>query len=89
MMEENVGAESFRDTDSVASSSVAGFPPSSSSRHGAMSPVLSHGGASVLSSPRAGFASAADDNTVVRQRVPRLPTGKSWADVARREKRRV
>jgi serine/threonine protein kinase len=91
MMDESGGGESFRDTASVASSSVAGFPPSLSSRHGAMSPVLSDGGASVLSSPRAGFASAAD-GTVVRRaggKVPSLPTGKSWADVARREKRRV
>lgn len=91
MMESN-GGESFPDTASVTSSAAAaaaGFAPSSSSQHGTMSPALSYGGGSgsVLSSPRAAFASA---ETAVRGggvRVPPLPTQQSWADVARRERR--
>jgi serine/threonine protein kinase len=68
---------SVRDTASVVSSSAAAMPS------GMLSPVLS---GSALSSPRAAYASA----ETVRgggERVPPLPTAKSWADVARRQKR--
>ncbi|KAK4033089.1 kinase-like domain-containing protein [Parachaetomium inaequale] len=67
---------SIRDTASVVSSSAAAMPS------GMLSPVLS---GSAVSSPRAAFASAETVRGGVR--VPPLPTAKSWADVARRQRR--
>ncbi|KAL1840948.1 hypothetical protein VTJ49DRAFT_7607 [Mycothermus thermophilus] len=71
------GGESVRDTASMASF-VAGTATAS--------PVLS---ASVLSSPRGGFASisVASGGSGNRVPIPPLRTDKSWAEVARREKR--
>ncbi|KAL2264608.1 hypothetical protein VTJ83DRAFT_7118 [Remersonia thermophila] len=74
----NGGGESVQDSASIASF-LAGAAA-------AASPVLS---ASVLSSPRGGFASlsVASGGSGGRGPVPPLPTGKSWAEIARRDKR--
>jgi serine/threonine protein kinase len=65
------GPDSMRDTASVISS--VGFGTAT------LSPIMS---GSALSSPRAAYATMEGGG-----RVPPLPTGQSWADVARRERR--
>ncbi|KAK3316006.1 kinase-like domain-containing protein [Apodospora peruviana] len=66
---------SIRDSASVVSSSAAAPP-------GTLSPVLS---SSALSSPRATYAVVDPQTGGIR--LPPLPTARSWADVARRERR--
>ncbi|KAK4224824.1 kinase-like domain-containing protein [Podospora fimiseda] len=68
-------AESVKDTASVVSS----VAPS-----GTISPIPS---GSTFSSPRAAHAALEGYRGVLRERVPSLPTAKSWADVARKERR--
>jgi serine/threonine protein kinase len=73
---EGASAASMRDTASIASSAAIGA--------GTLSPVLS---GSAVSSPRLVHASVEGVRGANGVPVPGLPTAKSWADVARRQKR--
>ncbi|KAK4118509.1 kinase-like protein [Parathielavia appendiculata] len=72
-----VGELSFRDTASIASSAAIAAA-------GTMSPAPSE---SDVSSPRMVHASLEGVSGSGGVKVPPMPTAKSWADVARREKR--
>ncbi|KAH6618214.1 kinase-like domain-containing protein [Chaetomium sp. MPI-SDFR-AT-0129] len=78
---ERAETESIRDTASVLSSAGAPLESHNDDYRSMLSPVPS---GSALSSPRMEHASP-ETVTAVR-RVPALPSAKSWADVARRQR---